>query len=259
MLSYPRTRSAYRSVGSRAGAYTPATGKSLPQGIRRSRQYPSVEARRTQLMRSSASCNRWAVVLILVSLASFIGSATASAQTATILGQVTDQSGAVLPGVTVTATSPALQVPEMTVVTNEEGEYRLAPLPIGVYPAGVRSRGLPAGPAPGCAAGRRLHRENRCGSWGWPPSPSRSPCPAASPVVDVSSTAAEHAADEGVPRAHAHDPQRDDEPVDPGARRAQLPRYRRQPARGELADRARSDRAARCGSRSTGLPTTRPD
>jgi len=66
-------------------------------------------------------------------LASFISSATASAQTATILGQVTDQSGAVLPGVTVTATSPALQVPELSVVTNEEGEYRLAPLPIGVY------------------------------------------------------------------------------------------------------------------------------
>jgi hypothetical protein len=35
--------------------------------------------------------------------------------------------------VTVTATSPALQVPEVTAVTNEVGEYRLSPLPIGVY------------------------------------------------------------------------------------------------------------------------------
>jgi hypothetical protein len=52
---------------------------------------------------------------------------------ASIIGQVTDQSGAVLPGVTVTATSPALQVPQMTSVTNELGEYRLAPLPVGVY------------------------------------------------------------------------------------------------------------------------------
>jgi hypothetical protein len=35
--------------------------------------------------------------------------------------------------VTVTATSPALQVPSMTTVTNEQGEYRLTPLPFGTY------------------------------------------------------------------------------------------------------------------------------
>lgn len=52
---------------------------------------------------------------------------------ATITGQVTDASGAVLPGATITATSPALQVPEVTTVTNERGEYRLSPLPIGTY------------------------------------------------------------------------------------------------------------------------------
>ncbi len=52
---------------------------------------------------------------------------------AAVIGQVTDESGAVLPGVTVTATSPALQVPQSTTVTNEQGEYRLAPLPIGSY------------------------------------------------------------------------------------------------------------------------------
>jgi hypothetical protein len=52
---------------------------------------------------------------------------------ASIIGQVTDQSGAVLPGVTVTATGPALLVPQVTGVTNELGEYRLSPLPIGVY------------------------------------------------------------------------------------------------------------------------------
>ena len=55
------------------------------------------------------------------------------AQEASIIGQVTDESGAVLPGVTVTATSPALQVPQVTDVTNERGEYRLTPLPIGIY------------------------------------------------------------------------------------------------------------------------------
>ena len=55
------------------------------------------------------------------------------AQEASIIGQVTDDTGAVLPGVTVTATSPALQVKEVIDVTNERGEYRLTPLPIGTY------------------------------------------------------------------------------------------------------------------------------
>jgi len=58
---------------------------------------------------------------------------TASAQEASIIGQVTDASGGVLPGVTVTATSPALQVPQVTGVTDERGEYRLTQLPIGTY------------------------------------------------------------------------------------------------------------------------------
>lgn len=68
------------------------------------------------------------VVLALSTVPAFGQGAAAS-----IIGQVTDQSGGVLPGVTVTATSPALQVPAVTAVTNEVGEYRLAPLPIGVY------------------------------------------------------------------------------------------------------------------------------
>src|SRR5947207_4115294 len=52
---------------------------------------------------------------------------------ANIVGQVADESGAVLPGVTVTATSPALQVPEVVVVTDERGGYRLSELPPGEY------------------------------------------------------------------------------------------------------------------------------
>src|SRR5215813_783814 len=50
-----------------------------------------------------------------------------------IIGVVTDESGAVLPGVTVTATSPALQVPSMASVTDAKGEFRITPLPIGTY------------------------------------------------------------------------------------------------------------------------------
>jgi hypothetical protein len=52
---------------------------------------------------------------------------------ASIIGRVTDESGAVMPGVTVTATSPALQVGQLADLTNERGEYRLTPLPIGTY------------------------------------------------------------------------------------------------------------------------------
>jgi len=50
-----------------------------------------------------------------------------------ISGVVTDNTGAIRPGVTVTATSPALQVPSVISVSDERGEYRLSPLPIGVY------------------------------------------------------------------------------------------------------------------------------
>lgn len=52
---------------------------------------------------------------------------------ASIIGRVTDDTGAVLPGVTVTVTSPQLQVPSVTTVTDAGGEYRLTPLPIGTY------------------------------------------------------------------------------------------------------------------------------
>ena len=54
-------------------------------------------------------------------------------QAAGIMGQVTDENGGVLPGVTVTATSPALQVGSVADVTNDRGEYRLTSLPIGTY------------------------------------------------------------------------------------------------------------------------------
>lgn len=49
-----------------------------------------------------------------------------------VSGTVTDSSGAALPGVKVTAISPALQGEE-TFVTNEQGNYRFPSLPIGVY------------------------------------------------------------------------------------------------------------------------------
>jgi hypothetical protein len=72
------------------------------------------------------------VLLILVFLLC-LAPVASYAQEAVILGRVTDDTGAILPGVTVTATSPALQVPQVLGTTDERGEYRLGSLPIGTY------------------------------------------------------------------------------------------------------------------------------
>src|SRR5215208_3700843 len=58
--------------------------------------------------------------------------ATAVAQ-ASIAGQVKDASGAVLPGVTVEASSPALIENVRTVVSGGTGQYRIELLPPGTY------------------------------------------------------------------------------------------------------------------------------
>ena len=51
-----------------------------------------------------------------------------------IIGKASDETGGILPGVLVTATSPALQVRIVTTVTDAEGNYRLRDLPApGVY------------------------------------------------------------------------------------------------------------------------------
>ncbi|PYR22259.1 MAG: hypothetical protein DMF94_05280 [Acidobacteria bacterium] len=50
-----------------------------------------------------------------------------------IRGTVSDATGAALPGVTVTLTSPALQVAETVAVTQADGSYRVGELPPGIY------------------------------------------------------------------------------------------------------------------------------
>jgi len=79
---------------------------------------------------------RWGTFVAALALA--LAASTAFAQgggassTGSISGQVVDDSGGVLPGVTVTATSPA-QMGTLTAVTNEEGMYRFPSVPPGVY------------------------------------------------------------------------------------------------------------------------------
>ncbi|HUQ87060.1 MAG TPA: carboxypeptidase regulatory-like domain-containing protein [Vicinamibacterales bacterium] len=55
-----------------------------------------------------------------------------ASSTGTIQGRVSDSSGAVLPGVTVTASSPSM-IATQTQVSNETGSYRFPAVPPGVY------------------------------------------------------------------------------------------------------------------------------
>ena len=68
-----------------------------------------------------------------VSAAWLPSAATAQALTGTIAGAVADATGGVLPGVTVTATSPALIEGSRAVVTDGQGLYRIIDLRTGTY------------------------------------------------------------------------------------------------------------------------------
>src|SRR2546423_5286637 len=70
--------------------------------------------------------------LLLITLILIAAAPAAYAQSA-IAGVVRDDSGAVLPGATVEAASPALIEKVRTVTTDGEGRYRLADLRPGVY------------------------------------------------------------------------------------------------------------------------------
>jgi hypothetical protein len=77
--------------------------------------------------------HRLAAVVVFLNLVPLADVARAGQADASIYGLVTDESGAVLPGVTVTVSSPALQVRTISAVTAADGEYRLPSLPIGLY------------------------------------------------------------------------------------------------------------------------------
>ena len=63
----------------------------------------------------------------------FLAPAAVFAQEATIAGVVKDGSGAVLPGVSVEASSPVLTEKVRAVVTDGTGQYRIVSLPPGTY------------------------------------------------------------------------------------------------------------------------------
>jgi hypothetical protein len=88
-----------------------------------------------------SSLNRLVFALILALL--FLGGTTAFGQgtSASLTGQVTDNSGAVVPGATVTATNTDTSLAQ-TATTNGEGIYLIAPLPPGHYKLTVEGKGF---------------------------------------------------------------------------------------------------------------------
>ncbi|HXG59006.1 MAG TPA: carboxypeptidase-like regulatory domain-containing protein, partial [Thermoanaerobaculia bacterium] len=72
------------------------------------------------------------VSVVLWAVLSIAGPAVAQQTTGSIGGRITDPSNTPLPGVTVTATSPAL-IGSRSSVTDENGEYMIRRLPPGAY------------------------------------------------------------------------------------------------------------------------------
>src|SRR5262245_16293025 len=75
---------------------------------------------------------RLAVVPLVLFLLGAVRPAFAQRTTGTLVGNVTDESGAALPGVTISLKGEAV-VGVQTAVTNEQGFYRFVALPTGSY------------------------------------------------------------------------------------------------------------------------------
>ena len=72
------------------------------------------------------------VVLICFAMVSSLNAQATTRVASTIRGVVTDSAGVPLPGVTITATSPALMGTSSS-ITNEQGSFRIPLLPVGTY------------------------------------------------------------------------------------------------------------------------------
>jgi hypothetical protein len=73
-----------------------------------------------------------AIAMLATTAAAASAQGGGASSTGTIQGRVADASGGVLPGVTVTASSPSM-IGTQTQVTNENGSYRFPAVPPGVY------------------------------------------------------------------------------------------------------------------------------
>jgi len=78
---------------------------------------------------------RWLIfgAVALISMAGVRAASAQSVSSGTIEGTVKDESNSVLPGVTITVTSPQLQVGLLTQVSDAAGNYKFVDLPAGTY------------------------------------------------------------------------------------------------------------------------------
>jgi hypothetical protein len=83
------------------------------------------------------------MALALIAILAIATGAAAQEFRGRVNGVVTDNTGAVLPGVTVTASGPALIQPQST-ITGEDGSYRFIALPAGVYTVSFELNGFKA-------------------------------------------------------------------------------------------------------------------
>jgi len=79
----------------------------------------------------------------------------------TIAGVVKDDSGAVIPGVTVEAASPALIERVRTVVTDVQGNFKIVDLRPGIYSVTFTLTGFNTVRARGARADQRVHGGRR--------------------------------------------------------------------------------------------------
>ena len=84
---------------------------------------------------------RWAIVSV-VGFLFFSVVVEAQVLTGNLIGVIRDESRAVLPGVTLTLSSPALPGGPQTAVSNAQGEYRFTGLPPGLYELTVNLAGF---------------------------------------------------------------------------------------------------------------------
>ena len=100
---------------------------------------------------------------LLVAVVVILAAPAAAFAQASIEGVARDSSGAVLPGVTVEAASPALIEKVRSVVTDGSGQYRIIDLRPGTYSVTFSLPGLQHLQARGRRAGRRVrrHRQRR--------------------------------------------------------------------------------------------------
>ena len=80
------------------------------------------------MSRRAVACLFASLVVVLSS-----GLAAQTVRTGSITGTITDQNKSGLPGVTVTVTSPALQVSQIVQTSDARGQYEVKDLPPGIY------------------------------------------------------------------------------------------------------------------------------